>query len=414
MEAIKKKLRFSGTDFYIYKLSSGIKCYIIPKDGFKTKEAMAVVNFGSADSSFKLNSQEISLPAGMAHFIEHKLFDKKDRSFFNDLSANGAYVNAFTDFNKTAYYFSCQSGFYDNLDMLMEMISKPYFDNDGVENEKNIIKSEISMYNDNPQRAVFSNLLKIMYPKSPLSHEVAGSHESVDKIKASDLYKCYEAFYTPNNISIICCGDIEPELAALTVQKAEFGDINSVLKTPYSRMPERDYISKNMGLSEPIFNIGFKYDGIFPPEKIYALKMIFELICGKGSKLYERLLNKQIITEPLVFDIINTSCGSFGVISGKGPKPAYVANSIIKTAQLLSMDSIPEYAFKRVKKAFLGGVYGCFNSIDSICMTQAELSNFGFDLTHIENALENLSLNSVNGMAKTAFVRDRAFLSIIK
>ena len=175
MDVIKEKCPISGAYVYIYTLSTGIKCYIIPKSGFKTSMAMAVVKFGSGDVMFKQNSGFTEIPSGTAHFIEHKLFDKKDKSIFTELSKNGASVNAFTDFVKTAYYFSCSDGFYNNLKLLMDMIKEPYFDKSGVENEKSIIKSEINMYKDIPERAVFSNLTKLMYPDTALGCEIAGS-----------------------------------------------------------------------------------------------------------------------------------------------------------------------------------------------------------------------------------------------
>lgn len=416
MEVLKEKCPISGAMLYIYKLSTGIKCYIIPKSGFKTSMAMAVVNFGSGDGVFKQNGVLTEIPSGTAHFIEHKLFDKKDKSIFTELSKNGASVNAFTDFVKTAYYFSCSDGFYDNLKLLMDMIKEPYFDKNGVENEKSIIKSEINMYKDIPERAVFSNLTKLMYPNSPLGCEIAGNDKTVEKITPEILYACYNAFYTPENISIICCGDIEPEKAALIVQETTFC-AEGAERINENNIPHKidDYILKRMGVSEPVFNLGFNHECFdVCPENTYALKMVFDILCGEGSKLYERLLNKQILTEPLGFSIICTPNGVFSVISGKSTKPAYAANSFIKTSALLKNTGVGETAIKRIKTMYAGKVIRGFNSIDAICNAQAELARFGFSLIDAEKAIAGINAEKINSLAETAFNRRSAYLSVIK
>ncbi len=416
MDVIKEKCTISSAYVYVYTLSSGIKCYIIPKSGFKTYMAMAVVKFGSGDTMFKQNGDFTQIPSGTAHFIEHKLFDKKDKSIFTELSKSGAYVNAFTDFVKTAYYFSCSDGFYNNLRLLMDMIKEPYFDESGVENEKSIIKSEINMYKDIPERAVFSNLTKLMYPDTALGCEIAGSDKSVEKITPEILYACYNAFYTPENISIICSGDIEPEKAALIVQETDFTSKGAErIKEEIVPNKINDYVSKRFDVSEPLFNIGFNHQGFeVCPENTYALKMVFDILSGEGSKLYERLLNKQILTEPLGFSLVCTPSSVCSVISGRSQKPAYAANSFIKTSSLLIKTGVGDTAVKRIKKMYAGRVIRGYNSINAILNAQADLAISGFSLIDAEKAIVDITSDKINSMALEAFKRSNAYLSVIK
>ncbi len=416
MEVIKEKCPISGADIYIYTLSTGIKCYIIPKSGFKTAMAMAVVKFGSGSHTFKQNGVVTEIPSGTAHFIEHKLFDKKDKSIFTELSKNGASVNAFTDFAKTAYYFSCSSGFYNNLRLLMDIIKEPYFDESGVENEKSIIKSEINMYKDIPERAVFSNLTKLMYPNSPLGSEIAGSEKTIEKITPEILYACYNAFYTPENISVICCGDIEPEKAALIVKETPLSASGAEsIKENIISNKLNDFVSKRFDVSEPVFNIGFNHEGFeICPENTYALKMIFDILSGEGSKLYERLLNKQILTQPLGFSLICAPGAVFSVISGRSSKPAYAANSFIKTSSLLKSTGVGEAAVKRIKKMYAGHIIRGYNSIEAVLNAQADLAVQGFCLADAENAIAGITSDKINSLASLAFSRSNAYLSVIK
>ncbi len=416
MDVIKEKCPISGAYIYVYTLPTGIKCYIIPKSGFKTYMAMAVVKFGSGDIMFKQDGSFTEIPSGTAHFIEHKLFDKKDKSIFTELSKNGAAVNAFTDFVKTAYYFSCYDGFYSNLRLLMDMIKEPYFDKNGVENEKSIIKSEINMYKDIPERAVFSNLTKLMYPSTALSCEIAGSEKSVEKITPEILYACYNAFYTPENISIICSGDIEPEKAALIVQETDFTSKGGErIKEDITPNKINDYVSKHFNVSEPFFNIGFNHECFeICPENTYALKMVFDILSGDGSKLYERLINKQILTEPLGFSLVFAPNSVFSVISGRSQKPSYTANSFIKTSSLLRNTGAGDKAVKRIKKMYAGRIIRGYNSIDAIINAQADLAVQGFSLLDAENAVANITSDKINLTASEAFKRQNAYLSVIK
>ena len=379
-------------------------------------QAMAVVGFGSADTSFSCGGEGFEMPAGTAHFIEHKLFDKKEKSAFTELSKNGASVNAFTDFARTCYYFSCQDNFYENLRTLVDMVSQPYFDEKGVESEKSIIASEINMYKDIPDRRVFSNLTKIMYPHSPLGEEIAGTEKSIEKITPEILYKCYNAFYTPENISIICCGDIEPEKAALIVQNAKFsaeGCEKNILRDNMPRL--NDYVSKTLGISEPVFNVGFKYSNFdITPENTYAIKMIFDIVSGEGSKLNERLLNRQVLSEPLGFSLICTDHGSFSVVSGKSSKPAYIANSLIKTASRLKETGLNDTTLKRVRSMYCGRIIRGFNSVEAICMAQAELSKYNLTICDAERAVSAMTADKLNSLSASVFERENAYLSVVK
>lgn len=416
MDSEKRTCAISKSKIYIYTLSNGIKCFVIPKKDFKTSMAMAVINFGSACEGFYENNSFFEIPYGTAHFMEHKLFDKKDKSIFSLLSQNGADVNAFTDHSKTTYYFSCQNDFYKNLKLLVEMISTPYFDEIGIENEKSIIKSEINMYKDIPDRQVFTNLTKIMYPDSALGCEIAGTEKTIEKITPEILYKCYNTFYEPKNISIICCGDIEPEKTSLIIQNTNFKTNNIQKYLPTKEIKSKsDFYSEEKGLSEPVFNIGFKCH-LFKntPLNTLLLKMAFDILMSEGSMLYQSLCDRKILHSPAGFSIVSSPEGSFCTVSLKGTSPQYTAQSFIKATQYLAHNGISQNSLKRIKSMYTGQMIRGFNSIEEICMAQAELAPFGFSLADREDALANINSDMICSVSENIFKRQNAFLSVIK
>lgn len=416
MDSEKRICNISKSEIYIYTLSNGIKCFVIPKKDFKTSMAAAVINFGSACEGFYENDSFFEIPYGTAHFIEHKLFDKKDKSIFSLLSQNGADVNAFTDHSKTAYYFSCQKDFYKNLKLLAETVSTPYFDEIGIENEKSIIKSEINMYKDIPERQVFTNLTKIMYPDSALGCEIAGTEKTIEKITPEILYKCYNTFYEPKNISFVCCGDIEPEKTALIIQNTNFKTDNIKKYLPTKEIKSKsDFYSEEKGLSEPVFNIGFKC-GSFQntPLNNLLLKMTFDILMSEGSILYQSLCDRQILYSTVGFGIVSSREGTFSVLSLKGTRPEYTAQKFIKSAQYLAQNGISQNSLKRIKSMYTGQMIRGFNSIEEISMAQTELAPFGFCLADREEALSKINGDMICSLSENIFKRQNAFLSVIK
>lgn len=309
-------------DNIIYKtLPNGLTLCLVKKSGFVRKHAMLAFACGSVDTSF--NGARV--PDGTAHFLEHKLFEKKHGNIFDSFSALGADVNAFTGSDITAYYFFCCEGFEKCLSLLCKMACEPYFTDKGVEREKGIISSEITMYDDDPMWQAHFGMLGGLYGSHPAGVPVAGSRESIAEITADTLNLFYKSFYTADNAILVAAGDIDEnsffEQAEKELKLSEEKRVQTTL--PESTGVDRVLVKKRMPLASPVFAIGFKekdFD-MSPLMRTITSKILAHIIAGSGSVLYEKLYTSLLCSSPLGLDYI---CGrGFGatVISGTSQNP---------------------------------------------------------------------------------------------
>ena len=364
-EVIDEKL-YSG------KTKNGLKYYIIPQKGFNFKTAAMVVNYGSKDI------YELS-PMGTAHFIEHKLFENEDGNAFDDFVKENAEANAFTDFNKTVYYFSTAGDFYKNLEILTGFVSRPYFEKDSVEREKDIIKQEIAMYGDDPYWQTYFDCLGKIYPQSTLK-EIAGTAESVERIDVDILYKCYKAFYGAENITLICCGDVEREKVLVVAEGADFKKVcNDRDKTVFNIEGGGETL-RNMGLSVPVFTLGIplKYN-----ERCntlwakYRIKVLMDIIAGNSSRVYNNLYNSGVVNEPFGMSYVCADGYATMVFTGQ-TKEYEKAASVIKEFMLrLKENGVCEKDFENCHCKAVGRFVRGFNSVDAVVMAQADIADKG-------------------------------------
>ena len=196
---------------YIDKLENGLTVIVVPKKNIQKKYIVWGVNFGSVDNRFKVNKEEIKIPDGIAHYLEHKMFEQRSGINSLDTLTNlGVDANAYTTNNYTAYLYECTDNFYEALDEFMDYVQNPYYTTENVEKERGIIEQEIMMYDDEPDWAMYMNAMKLMYHKNPIKIDIAGTKESIAEIDAETLYKIYNNFYVPENMAIVVCGDFNP------------------------------------------------------------------------------------------------------------------------------------------------------------------------------------------------------------
>lgn len=405
-----------GEKMFITTLSSGAKCYIIPKDGFGKIEAVVSFRYGSADLRFEAFGERVTSPLGTAHFIEHKMFEKENGNYFADFIAGGADTNAFTDFNKTAYYFSCKENFEENFKRLLEMVGSSYFTEENVEREKGIIGQEIAMYDDDPNWVVYFNMLKKLYKKNPVRYGIAGTKETVNAICSSDLKIAFDAFYSPENMRIVVCGNVDyeriVEIAEAVIEPKASRTKRAVINEPTDI--GRNYISESMGLSKPVFNLGFKLE---PEEmgikKVYGTKMLLDIIAGESSYLYGRLLKNGLVDESMGMQYLWGRRLSLSVIMGKSDAPKDVANCIVREIEKLKKNGISTESFNRAKKKHIGRFIRGFNSIDAICMAQTELSVMDCDLFDAFDIIKHMEKDYLEDLL-TDLDKLSAVLSVVK
>lgn len=414
---IKEKL-------YLEKLENGLTVMIVPKPGVQKKYIIWGTNYGSNDSSFVVPGEEqvTEVPKGVAHFLEHKLFEQENgRNSLDVLTALGVNANAYTTNDHTAYLFECTNHFQDALDEFMDYVQHPYFTEENVEKEKGIIGQEINMYEDYPQWKVYLNALEAMYQEHPIKLDITGSIETISKINPDILYKCYQTFYTPSNMAMVICGDFKPEelieeIKKRLVMKQSKGEIKRIYpKEPKEIVKEK--VEQKMEVSQPLYTIGIKDEVTQKKEKVkkhIALEILFYLLTGTSSNFY-----KTLYEEGNTYAI--PSCDyEFGkdyahiLISGQSNDPERLYQIFQEEIERMIQDGVNEEDFERCKKMFYGEYVKEYDDVTDIA--RMFLSDYFKEINSFDY-LEDIStihVEYVNQILKDVFKKQNMILSVIK
>ena len=361
---------------FIEKLENGMKVIIIPKKNTKKKYVIWGTHFGSIDNRFIMpqTGEEVFIPDGVAHFLEHKMFEQPDGSNSLDtLMALGIDANAYTTNDHTAYLFECTDHFYEGLDELMDYVQHPYFTDENVEKEKGIIGQEINMYDDDPGWQLYMNIMDCLYKENPIKLDIAGTIESITKITPDVLYKCYNTFYHPSNMIMVLCGNFEPEKLLEEVKKRLLPKENqSEIKRIYP--PREDTINKtekttNMEVSTPMFMIGYKDIENSQENRIQkhiAIEILLNMIIGRSSDLYQELYENGALLSQPDLDYEWSSQYAHILISGFSKTPELVKQKIDETIQKMKDNGLNKEHFNRIKKKIYGDYVIEYNSISDI------------------------------------------------
>lgn len=410
---------------YFKELDSGLKIYFFPKRGYTKKYAIFATNYGSVDNVFiPLGEKEpIEVPEGIAHFLEHKLFEEPDQNIFDKFSDYGADVNAFTNFDQTAYLFNTTDNFHESLDTLVKFVQHPYFTDENVDKEKGIIAQEINMYKDNASWRVFFNLLNAMYTEHPVKIDIAGTVDSIQDINKDLLYKSYNTFYNPSNMVLAISGDLSFEEIIATVEKAERKDYEKVeeIDRDYGNETEyikTDFVEEEMMISTPIFYMGFKDNqlGLKGEElvkKDLITNLILEILFSSSSPFYNELYDEGLIDSS--FGAYYTGKESYGhsIVLGQAKKPKLVYDRILDLFKGNVESIIPKEDFNRMMKNSIGDfLMGC-NSVEFLANNFVDLYFDGFLLIDYLDLLESIKYEDLIQRFKEHFKEDNVVLSII-
>ncbi|MCD8090376.1 MAG: insulinase family protein [Clostridiales bacterium] len=371
---------------YFRLLQNGTKCYIIYKSGYKMTRAAFSVNFGSADSGV--------IP-GCAHFLEHKVFEQKEGNVFEAFSENSADVNAYTNFNTTAYYFDCSEKFEKNLEILLNFTSNPYLTCENVEKEKGIIKEEIKMYEDDPWWQVYFNLLKCLYTENPVRNNIAGDCSDIEKINRDILCECYNKYYCGENSALVICGDVDAEKT--------FGLADSLISLKRGEKKENkpfkaDKINSRlnkvkMEVSKPLFNFGFREINfnLTSAERLCESRLLLDIIGGRSSLLYERLYLNGLIDRDFSMEyLLGNDFGSL-IFSGISHRPEGVAEEVLKAAKNLRLKGIKAEALEKSRKKLISAFIRGLNSLDGLSSAQTDYAFKGLEFSDIYNKYLNIT-----------------------
>lgn len=366
---------------YIEKLENGLTVMIIPKVNIQKKYMIWATNFGSIDNKFIApnEKEETVIPDGVAHFLEHKMFEQPNgTNSLDTLTALGVNANAYTSTDHTSYLFECTDNFYPALDELMDYVQTPYFTDENVEKEKGIIGQEIKMYDDYPQWEVYMNAIRNMYKNSPITIDIAGSIESISKINKEVLYKCYNTFYNPSNMVMCFAGDFEPEKLLEDVKKRlkpieKHGEIKRI----YPEEPQeivKEETTKQMEVSMPIFVIGIK-DSLNDKncssssivKKHIAIEILLNMLIGKSSKLYKELYESELITGEPYLEYEFSKQYAHIAITGQSNNPKEVLKKLQEEIQNMKNKEIDTEHFKRIKNMIYGNYVKEYDDVAEIC-----------------------------------------------
>ena len=412
---------------YVEKLENGLTVIIIPKANTNKKYIMWGTHFGSIDNHFIMpkTGEEVYIPDGVAHFLEHKMFEQENgKNSLDVLMALGIDANAYTTNDHTAYLFECSNKFYEGLDELMDYVQHPYFTDENVEKEKGIIAQEIKMYDDDPGWRMYINAMDCMYKNNPVKLDIAGTVESISKITPDVLYKCYNTFYNPSNMTMVVCGDFVPEdlleeIKKRLVKKEPQGEIKRIYP-PKENKINKPYKEDEMEVSMPIFAIGYKDNEELKEnreniiKKHIAIEILLNIAIGKSSDLYKELYESgDLLAEPDL-DYEFSDEYAHVLISGQSTNPKKIYEKVKETFEKYKQEGLDEEHFNRIQRKIYGDYVVEYNSVGDIARMflsdkMKQINSFDY----IEEYFQ-VTKEYTEDVLKNVFKTENMILSVVK
>lgn len=412
-----------GESYYKIKHPSGLTVLVWEMPEFSSTYALFGTKYGSINTKFKTKNDKdfIEVPEGIAHFLEHKLFENEDCDVFDLYAKTGASGNAYTSFDQTAYLFSCTENYQESLKILLDFVQAPFFTQETVDKEQGIIGQEIRMCEDTPWRQVFFNLLRCLYINHPVRIEIAGTVESIAKIDADLLYSCYNTFYNLNNMALSIAGNIKlDEVLAICDEHLKTKE-NPELVTAFPDEPEEvneELFVQKMPVGTPLFAIGYKsvpFEGKERIKKELEASILLNLICGSTSELYKELYDEGLINSNFSTEVDSGDGFFASVFSGESKNPQEVLKRIKAEVERIKTDGIDSDLFEIIKKAEYGKLISGLNSAEKCAtlMLEADLL-VGVDAFENVEALANITENDMMNSIDILFDNKKSAISIVE
>lgn len=410
-----------GDRYYEVKHPSGLRIFVYPKEQNNSTYAVFGTRYGSVDTTFKRSDEAdaCTVPAGIAHYLEHKLFESEDRDAFARYAKTGANANAYTSFDVTCYLFSCTENVYESLEILLDFVQSPYFTEQTVQKEQGIIGQEIRMYDDDPQWRVMFNLLEALYHKHPVKVDIAGTVESIAQITPELLYRCYHTFYNLNNMVLCVAGNVELnkvlDLCDRMLKPSKPVEIERIFEEE-PREVVKTRVEQKLSVVTPLFQLGFKENAVSrrTTKELAETEILLELMASDASPLFRRLLDAGLINESSFgYEYFEGPGYASVIFSGESKDPDRVAEEIRAETERLRRDGIDPEAFQRAKKALYGRNIAALNSVDNIANSMAVFAFAGRELYSYIDELANAKLDSVQKRLEEALDPAYSALSVV-
>ncbi|QQZ60279.1 insulinase family protein [Paenibacillus sonchi] len=389
-------------------MDNGLQVYVLPKPAFLKTYATFATKYGSVDNHFKVaGGEETTVPDGIAHFLEHKMFEEPEGDIFATFASNGASANAFTSFDQTVYLFSATENIETNLSTLVDFVQRPYFTDENVEKEKGIIGQEINMYADNPDWRVYFGLIEAMYSKHPVHIDIAGTIESIATITKETLYTCYNSFYHPSNMLLFVVGGVDPEQVFELIRNnqngksyGKQGEIQRIFEEEPVQVAAKVKESK-LAVSMPKMLFGFKekvegLTGEAAVRRDLTTKLMLDLLLGSSTALYQKLYDEELISDSFGHEFNSSPQYAFSAIGGDTKDTDLLLKRIKEEINLVLASGFAEKDFERARKKKIGGYLRMLNSPESIAHEFTRYQFRGGNLFEVLPLYESITLEEVN------------------
>ncbi|SFL75335.1 EF-P 5-aminopentanol modification-associated protein YfmH [Salibacterium qingdaonense] len=415
---MSETLTFEQVQETVHKevLPNGLTVLVIPKQDFQKTFAVFTTNYGSIDNRFVPigKNEPVNVPDGIAHFLEHKMFEDEKGDVFQTFGEQGASANAFTSFTKTAYLFSSTQEVDKNLTTLLDFVQHPYFTDESVEKEKGIIGQEIRMYDDNPDWQLFFHLLSSLYHHHPVKIDIAGTVDSIQQISKEDLYTCYETFYHPGNMILCVAGNADPahtiELVKQNQEQKTFKEPEPVERVVEDEPAEavQRVSTVPMSVNTPKCMVGYK---IPVPDKEgkallryeLTIEILLETLFGAGSDVYESLYREGLIDDSFSSEFMLERSFSFAAFGGDTNDPDALADRIIQAVEDAKSTGINENQIEVVRRKKIGSFLKQLNSPEFLANQYTEYAFFGLYLFDVIPLLEEITMEEIQALLPELF-----------
>ncbi len=404
-------------------LPNGLQLYVLPRPDYGKQFAFFATHYGGMNTSLlDHNGCRIETPAGVAHYLEHKLFDTAEGSVTEKFAATGAVDNAFTAADITGYYFEGTTGFEENLKTLISFVTKPYFTDESVQKERSIITQEIRMCEDDPYNELYYKVLEMMYQGSPVCTRVAGTVESIEQITKEMLYQCHGTFYRAKNMVLCVAGCVDPERVYRIVSESLSDEVcerfNQVSEkeTQFRGQCTEQYVQWSMPVSAPLFTIGIRGE-VCEKGSCLRNRLIAELACdvlfGASSELYTRLYDEGLINDSFGGDYEFVPRASYLLISGESRDPARVRDELLLEAKHLAKEGIHPVLWKRLVRAAYGAMIRRLNSLEDTCIELAQTYFDEEDYLRFPELFQSIEKRDVEEFLNTWCTDERTVLAVV-
>ena len=412
-----------GERYFKIDHSSGLSIYVFPKEMSGTYGIFSV-NFGGCAAEYIKNGKKYSLPYGCAHFLEHKLFENSDGSNADDVfSRLGAYDNAYTSGERTAYLFSATDNVYECTEQLLKFVTDPYFTKKTVKKEIGIIAEEIRGCLDDPYDRCYMNLLDAMYFNNPVKNEICGSEESISKITPEILYRCCEDFYVPNNMVLVLCGNVDPvkteEIVDRVIGKERAGDKVSLCPFDEPKHVKKPFVEKKMPVGKPLFCIGIKDVNIpSDPKERYkrteGMNILLHMMFSEAGDFYLEILESGLLSPGFDSGYSSSSTTAYIMMSGESDDPKTLLEKIKQYIEKCRKEGLDKRDFEREKKCIYASYISDFDSTEDIAFALTSYANDQIDLFEYPSIIDGITFEYIEGLLKEVFDDSFVSLSVIR